>query len=68
MIDRPQVVAVGPELTARKYPAEYLAKRLADPASVQGAGQTQMPNLGLRQDEIRALVAFINSDPAPSRK
>ena len=67
MIDRPQIVAVGPELTARKYPAEFLAKRLADPASVQGAG-SQMPNLGLRQDEIQALIAFINSDPAPSRK
>jgi mono/diheme cytochrome c family protein len=67
MIDRPQIAAIGPELTGRKYPAEFLAKRLADPASVQGPG-SQMPNLGLRQDEIQALVAFINSDPAPSRK
>lgn len=69
MIDRPTVSPVGPELTGRTYPADYLAKRLADPASVQGARPGfQMPNLGLRQGEIQALVAFINSDPSPSRK
>ena len=46
-----------------------------DPASVQGKkpGSFPMPNLGLRPDEIGALVAFINDEGAatdrdPSRK
>jgi hypothetical protein len=38
---------------------EVLFMRLKDPASVKS--DTQMPNLELRQEEIEALVAFINS-------
>jgi len=38
---------------------EVLFMRLKDPASVKS--DTKMPNLGLRKEEIEALVAFINS-------
>lgn len=75
MVDRPTLVKVGPELTERRYPAPFLSKLLADPASVQGTkpGGFRMPNLGLRPDEIESLVAFINDEGAatgrdPSRK
>ena len=58
-----QTVSVGPNLTPKRYQAEYLAKLLADPSIARTAGQTfTMPNLGLKTSEIAALVAFINSD------
>lgn len=56
-------VEAGPDLTERRFPADYLAKYLADPSIVPprtSAGQ--MPNLELRKREIAALVAFINAD------
>jgi len=64
LVDRPTLVKIGPELTERRYPAAYLTKILGDPASMPVTRPGfRMPNLGLRDDEIRALVAFINSDP-----
>jgi cytochrome c551/c552 len=56
-------VDVGPALTGRRYPADYLAKFLADPtiATARQAGSPRMPNLQLKQAEIAALVAFINA-------
>jgi cytochrome c1 len=66
-VDRRTLVTIGPELTDRRYPPVYLTKLLADPASVQGVRQgPRMPNLALREPEIRALVAFINAEPAPA--
>ena len=62
MVDRPTVAAVGPALTGRTFPPDYLTKQLTDPVSVRGT-QARMPNLGLRQAEIRALIAFINAGP-----
>ena len=59
-----QVIQVGPDLTDRSYPADWLAQKLADPAQYRGAttnGMT-MPNLGLDDREIDALVAFLNRD------
>jgi mono/diheme cytochrome c family protein len=54
---------VGPNLTPKRYQAEYLAKYLVDPSIARTPGQqNQMPNLGLKPAEISALVAFINSD------
>jgi mono/diheme cytochrome c family protein len=61
-VDGSGVVAVGPELTSRRVPAEYLAAFLANPAikapTRQGA---EMPNLELQLAEIAALSAFINA-------
>jgi mono/diheme cytochrome c family protein len=56
---------MGPVLTGRRYVPEVLATFLADPEKSPLARNTQsqlrMPNLGLKQREIAALVAFINS-------
>ena len=55
-------VPVGPELTGRTWPAEWLAAKLADPAQVRGGaqGDLTMPDLDLTPSEIAALVAFLN--------
>jgi mono/diheme cytochrome c family protein len=56
-------VKVGPELTPKRYVADYLSRFLADPSIQQTPGlQAKMPNLELKPAEISALVAFINSD------
>jgi mono/diheme cytochrome c family protein len=59
-------VTVGPELTGKRYAADYLAKYLADPSIVPPrAGMTwRMPNLNLKQAEVASLVAFVNGDRA----
>lgn len=56
--------AIGPDLAGRRYPPEYLTQFLADPARTrpQGSGTLRMPNLDLKQPEIAALVAFINTE------
>ena len=56
-------VAVGPELTGRRYPADYLKRFLADPsiAVAERPATARMPNLGLKPSEIDALVTFINT-------
>jgi hypothetical protein len=58
---------VGPVLTGRQYPPDYVAKFLADPESsplskTAPPNGNRMPNLGLKPQEIAALVAFLNSD------
>ena len=57
-------IAVGPDLTGKRYDAAYLKQFLADPSRVASArrGTFPMPNLGLKQPEITALVAFINTE------
>jgi hypothetical protein len=56
-------LAVGPNLTPRRYQADYLAKLLANPSIARTPGQQfEMPNLQLKAGEIAALVAFINVD------
>ncbi|HAX71701.1 MAG TPA: hypothetical protein DCY14_18950, partial [Anaerolineae bacterium] len=49
----------APNLTNFSASQEALFLRLKDPASVKS--DTQMPNLGLSEVEIEALIAFINS-------
>ena len=54
---------VGPNLTPKRYQADYLAKLLVDPSIARTPGQQfPMPKLGLKPAEITALVAFINAD------
>lgn len=53
----------GPNLSDRKFPADYLAKFLANPAMrapIYGKGP--MPNPQLRETEIASLVQYINAD------
>ena len=60
-------VAVGPELTGRRWPAEYLQRFLKDPSIGPQYGNTRMPNLGLKDAEVTALIAFLNGEPRASR-
>ena len=63
-------IAVGPELTERRFAPEYLARFLADPAAVipPRAGAPSMPNLGLKPAEIAALTAFLNGGGAEASR
>ncbi|HET9452954.1 MAG TPA: c-type cytochrome [Gemmatimonadaceae bacterium] len=55
----------GPELTDKRFAAQYLAAFLADPSiKPQAPNGMRMPNLGLSSREIGALVAFINQPGA----
>ncbi len=62
------VVDVGPDLTGRRFTADYLQRFLADPniATTRGANGFEMPNLNLAPREIAALAAFLNGTTAQS--
>ena len=49
----------NPDLTTYRWTAEYLHTWLKDPAAVRP--KTYMPNLGLKLDEIDALIAFLSA-------
>ncbi|MBI5351933.1 MAG: hypothetical protein HZB50_04780 [Chloroflexi bacterium] len=51
-------VDIGPNLTNLTFGPEYLRLWLKDPSSVKPA--TQMPTLGLSDEEIESLIMFIN--------
>jgi mono/diheme cytochrome c family protein len=57
---------VGPDLTGRAFEPTWLATKLADPARnrVRTNEYAVMPNLGLAQPEIEALVRFLNAPAA----
>ena len=61
------MVAVGPELTGLRLPADFLERFLADPSIAPPTGGFRMPNLNLTSAEIAALVAFLSSEPRASR-
>jgi cytochrome c553 len=52
---------IGPDLSqvGRKYPAEYLARWLRDPAVQRPSAH--MPALELSDDDVRALAAYLGS-------
>lgn len=54
--------SVGPDLTGRTFPADYLAQFLADPSIKKPTSRNKMPNLELKPAEIAALVTFINTE------
>ena len=66
------LVSVGPDLTGKKFPLDYLRKFLADPAGTKGKAPSpsygEMPNLDLEKDEIAALAAFINRERPIARR
>jgi mono/diheme cytochrome c family protein len=49
----------APDLSKFSANPEVIAMRLKDPTSVKS--DTKMPNLGLSEEEVEALVAFLNS-------
>jgi hypothetical protein len=54
----------GPDLTDRRFPADYLARFLADPSIKPplNSNSMRMPNLALKEKDIGPLVAFINAE------
>lgn len=61
-VQEQHVAAIGPELTGRTWPDEWLAAKLADPSRsrVGSSNGNLMPDLGLSQSEIAALVGYLN--------
>ena len=57
-----QLSDFGPDLTDRRFPAEYLMRFLKDPSIKLPTNGKQMPNLALREKEILPLIAFINAE------
>lgn len=59
-----QLANLGPNLTDRRFPAQYLTQFLADPSIKPPAvaNGPRMPNLALKQSDIAALIAFINDE------
>ena len=57
-----EVSDVGPELTDRRFAADYLARFLADPSIKPPTNGKRMPSLALRDKDIAPLVAFINAE------
>jgi cytochrome c2 len=53
-------VEAGPNLTVYQANPEYLRTWLKDPKSIKP--NTEMPDLGLKEVEIEALVAFLNAN------
>lgn len=53
---------VGPELTERRYTADFLSKWLAEPPKTPTRGSFPMPDLDLDAREIASLTAFINAE------
>jgi hypothetical protein len=58
------LLSAGPELTGKKYPADFLKKFLLDPAGTMGKAtqEFEMPNLNLSKNEVDAISAFMNRD------
>jgi hypothetical protein len=57
-----EVSTLGPDLTERRFPPDYLARFLADPSIKPAANGRRMPSLGLRAKDIAPLVAFLNAE------
>lgn len=60
-------LAVGPELTERRFSSSYLARFLADPMGTLGDRRTskaEMPTLNLSTAEIASLSAFLQGTGA----
>lgn len=63
------VVAVGPDLSGKRFAPQYLAQFLADPSiKPPGARGERMPKLDLRSPEIASLTAFINGERQVSNR
>ncbi len=58
-----QTLKVGPYLTGRTFPTEYLVTKIKNPAENRGApvNGVVMPQLEVDEHEIAALVQFINA-------
>jgi mono/diheme cytochrome c family protein len=72
-VDGDPEMQVGPALTGRRYPPEYVAKFLDDPeasplSKANPNKNARMPKLGLNEREIAALVVFLNTAESAQRQ
>lgn len=65
-VDDSGTYEVGPNLSARRFPAAYLRQFLANPSIKPSTSELRMPNLNLQAKEIAALSAFLNAE-GPAR-
>ena len=61
-IEAQPIGAIGPDLTDRHLPAEYLRQQIGSPLSTG-----RMPNLELQPVEIAAIIGFLNADQHASQ-
>lgn len=59
---RGDMAGFGPTLTGRQWPAQYLARFLANPAIGPGLDGKRMPDLDLSEADIALLVGFLNGE------
>lgn len=63
-----QAIGFGPNLTDRRFAADYLARFLADPSIKPPTNGRRMPNLELREKDIAPLVAFLTAERATAKR
>ena len=63
-----EIANFGPDLTDRRFPADYLRRFLADPSIKPSVAGREMPNLRLREKDIVPIVAFINQSGVTARR
>jgi hypothetical protein len=63
-----QLSDFGPDLTGKRFPADYLMRFLKDPSIKPPTDGKQMPDLALRKKEILPLIAFINAERRTSAR
>jgi cytochrome c2 len=56
------LIGMGPDMTKYQANPDYLRSWLKDPLSIKP--NTKMPDLGLKKDEIEALIVFLNANRA----
>ena len=62
---------VGPDLTGRSYPAQWLVQKITDPASLRPEGPRAMnimPQLEVSAAEAQAIASYLNARAVASRE
>jgi len=62
---------VGPDLTGRSYPAQWLVQKITDPASLRPAGpraMNLMPQLEVSAAEAQAIASYLNARTVAARE
>jgi mono/diheme cytochrome c family protein len=66
-----QEMRVGPDLTGRSYPAQWLVQKITDPASLRPAGpraMNLMPQLEVSAAEAQAIASYLNARTVATRE
>jgi mono/diheme cytochrome c family protein len=70
LLDVDDVIAVGPALTGRSWPTEFIVKKVTDPSSVAvPAGQrTRMPRLEVSPEHAALIATYLNARQVAERR